>query len=45
VLAADPDPKMRASKFLQFVSKMSKGELMLGDNKVRRGHVLGRQAS
>jgi hypothetical protein len=26
---------MRASKFLQFVSKMSKGELILEDNKVR----------
>lgn len=35
VLSADPDPKMRASKFLQFVSKMSKGELILEDNKVR----------
>ncbi|KAG2487453.1 hypothetical protein HYH03_014020 [Edaphochlamys debaryana] len=34
VLSRSADPKMRNSKFLQFVSKMSKGELILGDNKV-----------
>jgi peroxin-5 len=33
-LSADADPKMRNSKFLQFLSKMSKGELMFEDNKV-----------
>ncbi|MEW5308013.1 MAG: hypothetical protein WDW38_000004 [Sanguina aurantia] len=32
--AGDPDPKMRNSKFLQFISKMSRGELLLDDNKV-----------
>ncbi len=35
VLSQSTDPKMRNSKFLQFVSKMSKGELMFEDNKVR----------
>ncbi len=35
VLSKDGDPKIRASKFLQFVSKMSKGELIFEDNKVR----------
>ncbi|PNW73046.1 hypothetical protein CHLRE_14g616750v5 [Chlamydomonas reinhardtii] len=34
VLSKSADPKMRNSKFLQFVSKMSKGELMFEDNKV-----------
>jgi hypothetical protein len=34
VLSADADPKMQNSKFLQFLSKMSKGELMFEDNKV-----------
>lgn len=34
VLSADTDPKMRNSKFLQFLSKMSKGELIFEDNKV-----------
>lgn len=34
-LTADGDPKMKSSKFLQFLSKMSKGELMFEDNKVR----------
>lgn len=33
-LTADGDPKMQNSKFLQFLSKMSKGELMFEDNKV-----------
>lgn len=33
-LTADGDPKMKNSKFLQFLSKMSKGELMFEDNKV-----------
>ncbi|MEW5303930.1 MAG: hypothetical protein WDW36_006575 [Sanguina aurantia] len=34
ILSRDPDPKMRNSKFLQFISKMSRGELLLDDNKV-----------
>ncbi len=34
VLSSDPNPKMRNSKFLQFLSKMSNGELILEDNKV-----------
>lgn len=34
VLAADGDPKMKNSKFFQFLSKMSKGELTFEDNKV-----------
>jgi peroxin-5 len=51
VLSQASDPKMRNSKFLQFVSKMSKGELILEDNKVgvgggrrveARGRRLGR---
>jgi hypothetical protein len=33
-LTADGHPKMKNSKFLQFLSKMSKGELMFEDNKV-----------
>jgi len=33
-LAADQDPKFQNSKFLQFVSKMSRGELVVEDNKV-----------
>jgi hypothetical protein len=32
--AASGDPKMRSSKFLQFVSKMSRGEIILEDNQV-----------
>jgi len=39
VLAQDANPKMRNSQFLQFVSKMSRGELMFEDNKV--GHAAG----
>jgi peroxin-5 len=35
VLSKDANPKMRNSQFLQFVSKMSRGELMFEDNKVR----------
>jgi hypothetical protein len=33
-LTADGDPKMRNSKFLQFLSKMSKGDIEFEDNKV-----------
>eukprot|EP00192_Tetraselmis_astigmatica_P006655 CAMPEP_0117683932 /NCGR_PEP_ID=MMETSP0804-20121206/20753_1 /TAXON_ID=1074897 /ORGANISM="Tetraselmis astigmatica, Strain CCMP880" /LENGTH=738 /DNA_ID=CAMNT_0005494737 /DNA_START=148 /DNA_END=2364 /DNA_ORIENTATION=+ len=34
VMAADSDPKFQNSKFLQFVSKMSRGELVMDGNKV-----------
>jgi peroxin-5 len=34
-LAANKDPKFQNSKFLQFVSKMSRGELLLEDNQVK----------
>lgn len=33
-MANDPDPKIRNSKFLQFVSKMSRGELVVNGNEV-----------
>jgi peroxin-5 len=33
-LTADGDPKMKSSKFLHFLSKMSRGELSFQDNKV-----------
>lgn len=33
-LASSQDPKIRQSKFLQFVSKMSRGEIVLADNQV-----------
>ena len=33
-LASSQDPKFQQSKFLQFVSKMSRGEIILEDNKV-----------
>lgn len=35
VLSADADPKMRNSQFLQFLSKMSRGELLLEEGGVR----------
>ncbi|MCO5605091.1 hypothetical protein L7F22_059270 [Adiantum nelumboides] len=34
-LAQNPDPKFQNSKFLQFVSKMSRGDLILEDNQVK----------
>lgn len=34
-LALDPNPKVQNSQFLQFLSKMSRGELILEDNQVR----------
>ncbi|EFN57424.1 hypothetical protein CHLNCDRAFT_21245 [Chlorella variabilis] len=34
-LAASQDPKIQNSKFLQFVSKMSRGELIMEDNQVK----------
>lgn len=34
-LAANKDPKFQNSQFLQFVSKMSRGELILEDNQVK----------
>lgn len=33
-LASSQDPKFQQSKFLQFVSKMSRGEIILEDNQV-----------
>jgi peroxin-5 len=35
VLSADADPKMRNSQFLQFLSKMSRGELLLDEGGLR----------
>jgi peroxin-5 len=35
LLSRDANPKMHNSKFLQFVSKLSRGELMFEDNKVK----------
>jgi peroxin-5 len=34
-LSASTDPKIKNSKFLQFVSKMSRGELIMEDNQVK----------
>ncbi|KAL8147024.1 hypothetical protein AgCh_004658 [Apium graveolens] len=34
-LAQNPDPKFKSSKFLQFVSKMSRGEITFEDNQVK----------
>ena len=34
-LSKDANPKFQNSKFLQFVSKMSRGEIILEDNQVR----------
>lgn len=34
-LARNPDPKFQNSKFLQFVSKMSRGDLIVEDNQVK----------
>ena len=34
VLSQDTNPKMKNSKFLQFISKMSRGEIILEDNQV-----------
>ncbi|KAL9321608.1 hypothetical protein ACSQ67_009661 [Phaseolus vulgaris] len=36
-LAQNGDPKFQNSKFLQFVSKMSRGELIIDDNQVYHG--------
>lgn len=33
-LGQDANPKMKNSKFLQFISKMSRGEIILEDNQV-----------
>ena len=33
-LGADPDPKIQKSQFLNFLSKMSRGELIIEDNQV-----------
>ena len=37
-LAASKDPKFQNSQFLQFVSKMSRGEIILEDNQVFVSH-------
>ena len=34
LLSSDANPKMKNSKFLQFISKMSRGEIILEDNEV-----------
>lgn len=34
VLSRDSNPKMQSSKFLQFISKMSRGEIVLEDGQV-----------
>ena len=39
-LAESADPKLRNSKFLQFLSKMSRGEIILEDNQVSLGTSL-----
>ncbi|PPS12952.1 hypothetical protein GOBAR_AA07689 [Gossypium barbadense] len=36
-LSQNGDPKFWNSKFLQFVSKMSSGELIIDDNQVKPG--------
>ncbi|AQK58206.1 hypothetical protein Zm00014a_015501 [Zea mays] len=36
-LASNNDPKFQNSKFFQFVSKMSRGELIIEDNQVKEG--------
>ena len=36
LLSRDANPKMKNSKFLQFISKMSRGEIILEDNEVSR---------
>ncbi|CAM6008721.1 unnamed protein product [Sphagnum balticum] len=37
ILSQNQDPKFQNSKFLQFVSKMSRGELIVDDNQVKPG--------
>lgn len=39
-LGQDANPKMKNSKFLQFISKMSRGEIILEDNEVMNGQSL-----
>jgi peroxin-5 len=34
-MASNSDPKFKNSKFLQFLSKMTRGEVILEDNQVR----------
>jgi peroxin-5 len=36
VLSADSDPKMRSSQFLQFLSKMSRGELLIEESGIKQ---------
>ncbi|GAV69382.1 TPR_2 domain-containing protein/TPR_11 domain-containing protein [Cephalotus follicularis] len=39
-LAQNDDPKFQNSKFLQFVSKMSRGELIIDDNQVKPASLI-----
>lgn len=39
MLATDANPKMKNSKFLQFISKMSRGEIILEDNQVHHAGI------
>jgi len=45
LLSNDANPKMKNSKFLQFVSKMSRGEIILEDNQVRLKPTQSRSAN
>ena len=38
-LSADPNPKVQNSQFLQFLSKMSRGELIMEDNQVQAARI------
>lgn len=42
-LSSNQDPKFQNSKFLQFVSKMSRGELIMEDNQVKEVPAAARQ--
>ncbi|VVB16193.1 unnamed protein product [Arabis nemorensis] len=44
-LSQDGNPKFQNSRFLQFVSKMSRGELIIDENEVKPGPVPGEWAT
>ncbi|KAG2275025.1 hypothetical protein Bca52824_057580 [Brassica carinata] len=44
-LSQDGNPKFQNSKFLQFVSKMSRGELIIDENQVKPGSAPGEWAT
>ncbi|KAL1195231.1 Peroxisome biogenesis protein 5 [Cardamine amara subsp. amara] len=44
-LSQDVNPKFQNSRFLQFVSKMSRGELIIDDNQVKPGTAPGEWAT